>query len=125
MNNNEQQAAKFAILARRYKILQLVKSVFEYFVNYKNATYDRREKKDAQWKKKRKRHHKSELKRAALVKQYKDALREVQRKTDEQRSMASKYNKLWRRCIESNKKLHNQLNNKEGTTKKVYIDQYE
>ena len=74
--------------------------------------------------KKRKRHHKSELKRAALVKDHKDALREVQRKTDEQRCMASKYYKLWRRCMESNKKLHNQLNNKEGSTKKVYIDQY-
>ena len=52
--------------------------------------------------KKRKRSHKSELKHAALIK---DALRKVQRKTDEQRSIASKYYKLWRRSVETNKKL--------------------
>ena len=73
--------------------------------------------------KKRKRHHKTELKRAALVKDHEYALREVQRKTDEQRRLASKYYKLWRRCIESNRKLQNKLNNKEGSIKKVCIDQ--
>ena len=68
--------------------------------------------------KKRMRHHKSKLKRVALAKDHKDALREVQRKTDEQRSIASKYYKLWRRCMESNKKLQTKLNSK-GSTKKV------
>jgi predicted solute-binding protein len=67
--------------------------------------------------KKRKRSHKSELKRAALIK---DALREVQRKTDEQRSIASKYYKLWRRSVETNKKLQNKLDNRESSIKKVY-----
>ena len=67
--------------------------------------------------KKRKRSHKSELKRAELKK---DALREVQRKTDEQRSIASKYYRLWRRSIETNKKLQNKLDNRESSIKKVY-----
>ena len=71
--------------------------------------------------KKRKRHHKSELKRAALIK---DALREVQRKTDEQRSIASKYYKLWRRSVENNKKLQNKLDNRETNIKKVYKYQH-
>ena len=67
--------------------------------------------------KKRKRSHKSELKHAALIK---DALRKVKRKTDEQRSIASKYYKLWRRSVETNKKLKNKLDNRETIIKKVY-----
>jgi hypothetical protein len=66
--------------------------------------------------KKRKQHQKSQLKRAALIE---DALRDVKAKADQQRSIASKYYKLWKRSVEVNKKLQTKLDNR-AITNKVY-----
>ena len=66
--------------------------------------------------KKRKQHQKSQLKLAALIE---DALRDVKAKADQQRSIASKYYKLWKRSVEVNKKLQTKLDNR-ASTNKVY-----
>ncbi len=64
--------------------------------------------------KKKKRHQKTELKCATLIE---SALRDVRVKTEQQRNIASKYYRLWKKSVDANKKLRDILNTKESTKK--------
>ena len=67
--------------------------------------------------KKRKRHQQRELKRTAVIE---NALRDVRASADQQRTLASKYYKLWKRSVDTNKKLQDVLNKSERQQKVMY-----
>ena len=64
--------------------------------------------------KKKKRHQKTELKRATLIE---SALPDLRAKTDQQRNIASKYYRLWKNSVHASKKLRDIINTKESTKK--------
>ena len=66
--------------------------------------------------KKRKRHQQRELKRTAVIE---NALRDVRASADQQRTLASKYYKLWK-SVDTNKKLQDVLNKSERQQKVMY-----
>jgi translation initiation factor 2 beta subunit (eIF-2beta)/eIF-5 len=66
--------------------------------------------------KKRKRLQKTELKRATQIK---NALCDIRAEANQQRDVASKYYKLWKRTVDKNKKLRTIVNQRESN-KKVY-----
>jgi translation initiation factor 2 beta subunit (eIF-2beta)/eIF-5 len=60
--------------------------------------------------KKRKRLQKTNLKRATLIK---NALCDIRAEANQQRDVASKYYKLWKRTVDMNKKLRTIVNQRE------------
>lgn len=68
--------------------------------------------------KKRKSYQKSEQRRAVLIQ---NAIKDVKAQASQQRDVASKYYKLWKRSVAISKNLQTKLANRENTRKIVSV----